>query len=88
MVRSQPGQIVRETLSWKISNQKRASRVAQMVESLLRKCETLNSKHQYHQKEKLTRGRIDFGSWFQMSQLTVACCLGPVVRLHNGKCVV
>jgi hypothetical protein len=43
MVLSQHGQIVRETLSRNIPTQKRAGGVAQVVESLQSKHETLNS---------------------------------------------
>jgi hypothetical protein len=42
-VRSQPGQIVHETLSQKYSTQKRAEGVAQVVEYLPSKSEALSS---------------------------------------------
>jgi hypothetical protein len=42
-VQSQPGQIVHETLSQKYLIQRRASRVAQMVECLRSKSEALSS---------------------------------------------
>jgi hypothetical protein len=42
MVRSQPGQIVCETLSGKCPTQKRAGGVARVVEHLPSKCEALS----------------------------------------------
>jgi hypothetical protein len=39
-VGDQPGQIIQETLSQKYSTQKRAGRVAQVVECLSHKCES------------------------------------------------
>jgi hypothetical protein len=43
IVQSQPGQIVRKTLSQKVPNRKSAGRVAQVVEFLSRKHKTLSS---------------------------------------------
>jgi hypothetical protein len=54
-VRSQPGQIVRETLSWKNPTQNRAGRVAQVVEHLPSKHKTLSSKHITPQPQKCSQ---------------------------------
>jgi hypothetical protein len=50
-IQSQPGVIVRETLTRKYTTQKRTGRVAQVIQCLSSKPEALSSKPQYHQKK-------------------------------------
>jgi hypothetical protein len=54
VVRSQPGQIVHETLSRKNPSHKRAGRMAQVVQRLPTKHETLSSKPRTKNKNKKT----------------------------------
>jgi hypothetical protein len=53
MVQSQPWQIVQVTLSWKYPTQKRAGRVAQVVEHLPHNHEALNSNTSTTKKKKV-----------------------------------
>jgi hypothetical protein len=55
MVRSQPRQIVLETISQKYPTQNRAGGVTQVVEHLPHKCEALSSNPSTAKKEKKKR---------------------------------
>jgi hypothetical protein len=52
MVQSKPLQIVLKTLSWKHSTQNSTSRLTQVIECLLSKCEALSSSSGTEGKKK------------------------------------
>jgi hypothetical protein len=67
-VRGQSGQIIRETSSPKITTAKWTGGVAQIVEHLLSKCETLNSNPSPTKKSRrLPRGGLGVVSNFRLS---------------------
>jgi hypothetical protein len=78
MVWSQHRQIVHETLSWKYPTQKRAGRVAQVVEHLPSKREAAEFKPHYHPKKKVRKKKCTLlillsilwaGKWYDVWSL-------------------